>query len=330
MSSVTQAYPGSPLADIVVLVAGDVSMAPVADALGDVTANAISHGVQTCPLDVRTAIFCVGTDAFPTKLPTPTLKKYLTDPAPNGLGIPAVQLKEHDPGTPPPDNNYDMENAILDACALFDWRKGASRAILLFANEWPNGGGATVGTSLADAVKTAAGTDPDQPVLIYTCLTAPPTGMTLAPGVASEYTALATQNGGTFTDLSSANSNGVQDGITKMLQTITCALAPATSTQTGGTGSCSSVCDEFSSILCTINLLACALNKAMDACCPGAGANAGCDCGCSDKKKPGPVVTSSALTLPPMALPQMARPAQPPTANRVANTVQTPPKAVHA
>lgn len=330
MSKVTQAYPGSPLADIVVLVAGDVSMAPVADALGDVSANAISTGVKTCPLDVNMPIFSVGTDAFPSKLPSPTLKTYLTTPPPLGAGVTAGLLKEHDPGTAPPDYNYDMENAIIDACTLFDWRPGASRAVLIFANEWPNGGGITAGTSIADAVKTAATADPSNPVVIYTCLTAPPTGKTLT-GVAGEYQALATQDGGGFTDLSTADSNGVQSGIAKILQTIICALAPATNTQTGGTGSCSSVCDEFSSILCTINLLACALNKAMDACCPGAGANTGCDCGCSDKNKPGPIVTSSALNLPPLALPQSARAAQPLTANRAANTVQaTTPKAVHA
>lgn len=224
MSALTHPYPGSPLGDIVVLVAGDVSMTPVVDALGDVAVGAISKGVQAFPLDVSMSIFSVGTDAFPGKLPSPTLKSYLVNPPPMGVGAPAGQVKEHDPVTPPPDYNYDMENAIIDACALFDWRNGTKQAILLLANEWPNGGGQAAGTSILADVKTAARYQDKNPVLVFTGLTPPPTNKPLSKDVATEYRNLAL-SGGTYTDLTAPSS--LETRISDVIQRMIGALAMA-------------------------------------------------------------------------------------------------------
>lgn len=220
MSRITQPYPGSSLGDIVVLVAGDVSMAPVAEALGDVAVGAIAAGVQACPLDVSMSLFSVGTDAFPAKLPSPTLKTYLTTAPPIGAGVTAARLKEHDPSTPPPDYNYDMENAIIDACVLFGWRTGAKQAILLLANEWPNGGGQAAGASILADVKTAARYKDKHknPVLIFTGLTTPPPNKTLTKDVVTEYQDLAL-SGGTYTDLTVPSSIevGIENIIIEMI-----------------------------------------------------------------------------------------------------------------
>jgi hypothetical protein len=116
-----------------------------------------------------------------------------------------------------------MENAIIDACAFYCWRTGAMQAVLLFANEWPNGGGEAAGTSLADAVKAAARIGSANPVLISTCLTPPPTGMTLAAAVVKEYKTLAKE--GSFTDLSSIGSKELPNGIKKAIQTTMAILA---------------------------------------------------------------------------------------------------------
>jgi len=285
MSFYHQPYPQSPLADIVVLIAGDTSMTDLVTALQAAGAPAVSAASNKCPSDVDVSFFSLGTDSFQHFYPSPTLKTYLSS-----LTAP-TNLKERDAGTAPADGNYDLENGTIDASQYFDWRTGAKKAVLLIGNAWPDGGGLkNPGTSNSAAAISAA---QGHQVTVFTCLTPPKAPNTLDPTVAQEYQALASGTGGKFFDMSSGAPTA-SDGITTILQTIICALAPATSTQTGGSGSCSSVCDSFSSVLCVINLLACALNKAMDSCCPNAGANTGCDCGCGDKTPPPPPLWGSA------------------------------------
>ena len=310
MGTYHQPDPGTTQADILVLVAGDASMQPAVTAFQN-TISAVDAGVNRCPSDVRVTLLSIGTAAFPGTEVDPTLKTYLT-------ALNVANLKERDKGTAPADGDYDLEFALIDACPNFDWRKGAKRAVLLVGNQWPDGGGATAqATSNSSAAIQAA---KDNQVAVFTCLTQP--AAKLDAGVVAEYQALAV--GGAYLDASTVADPSTL--ITDALQKIICTLAPVPVPQPT---SCSGVCEEFSSIVCTINMLACALNKAIDACCPDAGANTGCDCGCSEKKIVPPLVLNSAAGNA-AAIPHLSNAAKASTGNALAAKASTAPAAPNA
>jgi hypothetical protein len=191
--------PKSTLVDLIVLIDTSGSMSDEANELSISANAAIQAAAVSCPSDLRVAWFGIeGT--WPGTNFVQTYRSYL-----NALGFTALS------GTP--SDQEDGAAAIFDLSRHYDWRSGAKRLIFYLGDEAMEAGDPQDASDVS-ATDAAIGEAQAQSVNVYTYLG---TGMA-DPGMANDYTRLATATGGQAFAAPAANLGGFQT----VLQTVIC------------------------------------------------------------------------------------------------------------
>lgn len=292
---------GATALDLVVIIDTSGSMADEAVSLSQQIDAAIQKSSTACPSDLRVSFLGIQGTWANTKF-TQSLSDYLLKNGKDVAGQPVTlaELQARQPfkeadGIDHAGNKEDLCRAVIDASKFYDWREGARRAIFVLGDEGMEGGGgkesdvektknkATEAISVAQTqgvkVYTYQGTPDDDPQNIDRF-----TSTDVLHQMTEQYERLAKETGG----WPYIYTSGVAD-FSLVLKEILCdsLTPPVISNPNNQNDGCAKLCEEFDTIMSTLNTLATIMLRAMDACCDNStGKPTSAPTGCNCHKKP--------------------------------------------
>jgi hypothetical protein len=270
--------------DLVIVIDTSASMDDEAASLDAQIDAAIHAAQQSCPSSLRVTYLGIQGTWQGTKFDK-SASDYLIE-----HGASQNDLQARPVGSVPNMGaQEDLCRAVIDVSKYFDWRAGARRSIFVLGDEGLEGGGGVLTNAAVAKNDEAIATAQARDIKVYTYQGTPATDNpdkfpTLADmdSVTKEYRRLAEETDGRAYIYTEGLAN-----FTLIVEEILChSLTPPTPHGTQGGSGCANVCDQLPAIIGTINSLAAALNKAIDACCgssgggnPQGGGTPGCNCG---------------------------------------------------
>jgi len=276
--------------DLVIVIDTSGSMADEATSLSKQIDAAIQNSSIKCPSNLRVTYLGIQGIWPGTKFDQPA-SDYLIKLGVNKKDLQARSPFKESDGIDHAGNKEDLCRAVIDISKYFDWRDDALRAIFVLGDEGMEGGGGKLTNDAIAKNDEAIAVAQAQGVKVFTYQGTPDDDINNPDrfktindrdNVTKEYERLAIETDGRpyIYTTGVANFTLVLEEI--LCESLTPPVIPKVSSDNHG---CDKVCDEFDTIMATVNTLANIVMKSINACCgDSSGKSSKQTSGCKCKK----------------------------------------------